>query len=49
MCDLMGKLTPEQQIDAKNIIDSMFGKTPPCAIVTEPNNLFNSSSLRTAN
>jgi hypothetical protein len=27
----------------------MFGNTPPCAIVTEPNNLFNSSSLRTAN
>ena len=27
----------------------MFGKTPPCAIVTPPNSLFNSSSLRTAN
>ena len=29
LSDLMGKLTPEQQVDAKNIIDSMFGKTPP--------------------
>ena len=26
---LIGKLTPEQQQDARNIIDSMFGKTPP--------------------
>ncbi|XP_037943355.1 uncharacterized protein LOC119676195 [Teleopsis dalmanni] len=27
----------------------MFGNTPPCAIVTPDNNLFNSSSLRMAN
>lgn len=29
LSDLMDKLTPEEQVDAKNIIDSMFGKTPP--------------------
>ena len=27
----------------------MFGKTPPCAIVTPDNNLFNSSSFLIAN
>ena len=27
----------------------MFGKTPPCAIVTPDNNLFNSSSFLMAN
>jgi len=26
---LIAQLTPEQQVDARNIIDSMFGKTPP--------------------